>query len=61
MSIKRKLQIVVEFLTNRKCEECKHNKGFLCDSPKGKKCVSNIFPIGYERKEKGGECDGKLL
>lgn len=55
MSIKRKLQIVVEFLTNRKCEECKYNKGFLCDSPKGKECVSSIFPIGYERKEKGGE------
>ena len=58
MSIKRKIQTAVEFILNKKCENCKHNKGIFCGSPKGRKCASNIFPIGYESKEKGGERDG---
>lgn len=52
MNIKIKLKTAFEFLANRRCENCKHNRGFICDSPKGEKCVSSIFPVGYEKKEK---------
>lgn len=55
MKVKRKIQKVVEFLTNKKCENCKHNKGFFCENPKVTKCVSSIFPIGWEKK--GGASD----
>lgn len=54
MSLKRKVQIIVETLTGRKCENCKYNSGIFCKSPKDKKCISSIYPIGYEPKEKGG-------
>lgn len=55
MRIKRTIQKAVEILTNRKCENCKHNKGFFCESPKGLECVKSIFPIGWEKK--GGASD----
>lgn len=54
MSIFRKIQKAVEILTNRRCENCKYKYGFFCRSPKGKKCNSSIYPIGYEPIEKGG-------
>lgn len=59
MKIKTILQVVVEFLTNKKCKNCKYNKGIFngCMSPKNQKCVSSIFPVGYEPKEKGGGSD----
>ena len=57
MKIKRIIQKVVEFLTNRKCENCKHNKGITCCSPKGWECGKSIFPIGFEKKEKGDASD----
>lgn len=50
MKVKRKIQKVVEFLTNKKCENCKHCKGFFCTSPKGLECGKRIFPIGWEKK-----------
>lgn len=55
MKIKRTIQKAVENFTNRKCVNCKHNKGFFCESPKATKCVSSIFPIGFEKK--GGASD----
>ena len=55
MSIFRKIQKVVEFLTNKKCENCKYKYGFFCRSLKAEKCNSSIFPIGWEKKEKGDE------
>lgn len=51
------IQKAVEILTNRKCENCKYNFGIFCKSPKDKKCISSIYPIGYEPKEKGGASD----
>ena len=57
MSIKRKIQKVVEFLTNRSCENCKHCVVIFCTSPKGLECGKSIFPIGWEKKEKGGVTD----
>ncbi len=35
-----------------KCENCRYNKGIVCESPKRNLCVSSIFPKGYEPKEK---------
>lgn len=55
MKIKRMIQKAVEILTNRKCENCKHCKLIFCKSPKGLECGKCIFPIGWEKKEKGGE------
>lgn len=55
MSVKRKVQKIVETLTNRKCENCKYGKGLFCKNPKGLDCGKSIFPIGWEKKEKGGE------
>ena len=55
MTIKGRIEKIVETLTNKKCENCKYNKGFLCKSPKRDLCVSSIFPKGYEPKEKGSE------
>lgn len=59
MSIKRKIQIIVETLMGRKCENCKHYKGFFCKSPKFTKCIPSIFPIGWEKKEKGRKRNGR--
>lgn len=55
MNIKRKIQIIVETLMNRRCENCKYSSGIFCKSPKGIECGKSIFPIGWEKKEKGGE------
>lgn len=57
MSIKRMIQKVVEFLTGKKCKNCKHCKGLFCRSLKAEECNSSIFPIGWEKKEKGGASD----
>lgn len=54
MTMKGKIEKIVETLTNKKCENCRYNKGIVCESPKRKLCVSSIFPKGYEPKEKGG-------
>ena len=54
MTIKGRFEKIVETLTNKKCENCKYNKGIVCESPKRDLCVSSIFPKGYEPKEKGG-------
>lgn len=53
MRVKRTIQKAVEFLTNRKCENCKHCTGIFCTSPKSKECGKSVFPIGWEKKEKG--------
>lgn len=55
MKIKIMIQKAVENLTNRKCENCKHNKGFFCTSPKGLECGKSIFPIGWEKKGGAGD------
>ena len=55
MTIKGIIEKIVETLTNKKCKNCKYNKGFVCESPKRDLCVSSIFPKGYEPKEKGSE------
>lgn len=55
MTIKGRIEKIVETLTNKKCENCKYNEGFICKSPKRDLCVSSIFPKGYEPKEKDGE------
>lgn len=50
MKIKTKVQSLIEFLTNKRCENCKHNRGFGCHSSRGKECVLSIFPAGYEKQ-----------
>ena len=55
MTIKGIIEKIVETLTNKKCENCKYNKGLFCESHKRDLCVSSIFPKGYEPKEKGGD------
>ena len=52
MTIKGRIEKIVETLTNKKCENCKYNQGFVCKSPKRDLCISSIFPKGYEPKEK---------
>lgn len=61
MKIKRKLQSLVEFLTNRKCENCKYNSLIFCKSPKTEKCNSSIFPIGFEKKERVSKMRDRLI
>ena len=53
--IRRKVQKIVETSTGRRCEKCKHFDGLFCKSPKGWECGKSIFPIGFEKKEKGGK------
>ena len=58
MTIKGIIETIVETLTNKKCKNCKYNKGLVCESPKRDLCVSSIFPKGYEPKEKEVGSDG---
>lgn len=51
MSLKDKIQILIEKITGKHCKYCKHNKGWLCESTKHPACVNSIFPIGWEKKE----------
>ena len=55
MKIKGIFEIIIETLTNKKCKNCKYNKGLFCVSPKRDLCISSIFPKGYEPKEKAGD------
>ena len=54
MTLKNRIQIVVEKIFKKECKNCKYNKGIVCASPKAELCCSSIFPKGYEPKEKGG-------
>lgn len=55
MTLKGRIETIIEKLTNKECKNCKHNRGIFCTSPKRDLCISSIFPKGYEPKEKGGE------
>lgn len=52
MTIKGRIEKIIETLTNKKCENCKYNKGIVCESSKRDLCCSSIFPKGYEPKVK---------
>lgn len=54
MKLRYRIEILVEKITKKECKNCKYNKGFVCESPKRDLCISNIFPKGFEPKEKGG-------
>lgn len=54
MRFKARVGKLVEKLTGRECGNCKHNRGFVCASPKRDLCVNSIFPKGFEPREKGG-------
>lgn len=55
MTLKDRIGVLVEKITNKECKNCKYNKGIICISPKRDLCISSIFPKGFEPKEKGGE------
>ena len=47
MTLKSFLQMVVERITKRRCEDCRYNKGFFCEHPSkniNEKCRNCIFP-----------------
>lgn len=49
------LQIIIEKLTGKTCDKCKHCiNGVSCDNvTRYADCVSKVFPVGYEPKDKG--------
>ena len=53
MTLKGRIQTVIEKILKKECKNCKYNKGIVCASPKAELCFSSIFPKGYEPKEKG--------
>lgn len=54
MTLKGLLQNFAEKITGKRCEQCKHHNGALCNNPDMfayKKCINCIFPRGFEKKE----------
>jgi len=50
MNFKTKLQILVEKITGKCCEKCKHNRNGICTHHKNTDCCKRIFPIHWEKK-----------
>lgn len=48
--MKRLLQIIVEKITGKNCENCEYYKGWCCESRSHYKCSTSIFPRGWEKK-----------
>jgi hypothetical protein len=50
----RVLQIIVEKITGRTCDKCKHCiSGVFCNNMTSyEKCVKGIFPKGFEKRDK---------
>lgn len=51
---KRLLAILVETITGRRCERCKHYSGGACAHPSDKMykaCGERIYPCGFEKWE----------
>lgn len=56
--IKARLARLVEIVTGRRCENCKHNRyhvaGDTCKlpwRPLRRRCREKIYPYGYEKRE----------
>lgn len=49
------MQIIIQFLSLKRCTRCKHNKGIICTRAdnKGEKCRNGkgLFPPGFENKD----------
>ena len=54
MTLKGRIEKIIEKITKKECKNCKYNQGIFCESPKRDLCCSSIFPKGYEPKEKEG-------
>ena len=50
------LRDIIEIITGKNCYKCKHCIGNVsCDNlQRYMKCVSSIYPNGFERRDKGG-------
>ncbi len=55
--MRKLLQIIIEKITGKTCDKCKHCiDGISCDNyQRYCECVTSIFPVGFEPKERGGE------
>lgn len=54
MIFKKLLAILVEIVTGRRCERCKHNCAGVCVHPSDemyKRCGESIYPCGFEKRE----------
>lgn len=50
--IKYRIQILLEFIFNKRCKNCKYFNVIFCTrrDSKGDKCINGLFPIGFEKK-----------
>lgn len=51
MKLRDILQIIIEALSGKTCDKCKHNVNGLCTYDKYSDCVDSIYPKGFEAKD----------
>lgn len=54
MIFKKLLATLVEIVTGRRCDRCRHNADGLCVHPSDKmykECGRRIYPVGFEKRE----------
>lgn len=49
------LQIAIEFLTGRRCKNCRYREDGFCTNPNNYECVMSIYPKYFEKRSKSAK------